>query len=116
MSIATKLKSLSRIELSSLVFYAVAGIILLVFLPLTSYPPQLGLLGILSLIASYGLFTKRAWAPWLVAILLVAATTFSVYTLFAVGFSNVLLGLSMIAYAVLTWLCALYILLRRKPT
>ena len=116
MSLATKLKSFNRIELASLAFYAIAGIILLAFLPLTSYPPQLGLLGILSLIAAYGLFTKRAWAPWLVAVLLVVATTFSLYTLYAVGFSNVLLGISMIAYAVLTWVFPLYILLKRKPT
>ena len=116
MSLASTLKNLNRIELASLVFYAIAGIMLLVFLPLTSYPPQLALLGVISLVTAYGLFAKRAWAPWLVAILLVAATTFSLYTLYAVGFSNLLLGLSMIAYAVLTWVCALYVLLRRKPT
>jgi hypothetical protein len=115
-SLATKLKSFNRIELASLAFYAIAGIILLAFLPLTSYPPQLGLLGILSLIVAYGLFTKRAWAPWLVAILLVAATTFSLYTLISIGFSNVLLGISMIAYAVLTWVFPLYIFIKRKPT
>ena len=115
MSLASKLKSFNRIELASLAFYAIAGIILLIFLPLTSFAPQLGLLGILSLIATYGLFTKRAWAPWLIVILLVAASTFSLYTLYTVGFSNALLGISMIAYTVLTWVSALYILFKRKP-
>ena len=115
MSLATKLKSFNRIELASLAFYAIAGIILLVFLPLTSFAPQLGLLGILSLITAYSLFTRRAWAPWLLVILLAGASTFSIYTLYAVGFSNALLGISMIAYAVLTWVFALFILFKRKP-
>jgi uncharacterized membrane protein (DUF2068 family) len=114
-SIATKLKSFNRVELASIAFYAIAGVILLAFLPLTSFAPQLGLLGILSLIAAYGLFTKRAWMPWLVFVLFAAATAFSLYTLYSVGFSNALLGISMIPYAVLTWVFSLYILLKRKP-
>ncbi|MGD0405919.1 MAG: hypothetical protein ABSB10_04635 [Candidatus Bathyarchaeia archaeon] len=115
MSLATKLKTINRIELASIAFYAIAGIILFAFLPLTSFAPQLGLLGILSLITAYSLFTKRAWAPWLVAILLAGASTFSLYTLYSIGFSNALIGISMIAYAVLTWVFALYILFKRKP-
>ncbi|MGD0645619.1 MAG: hypothetical protein ABSA75_12005 [Candidatus Bathyarchaeia archaeon] len=115
MTLASKLKSFNRIELASLAFYAVAGIILLAFLPLTSFPPQLGLLGILNLITVYGLFTKRAWAPWLVAILFFAASTFSLYTLYSIGFSNALIAICMIAYAVLTWVFTGYILLKRKP-
>jgi uncharacterized membrane protein (Fun14 family) len=114
-SLATKLKTINRAELASIAFYAIAGIILLAFLPLTSFAPQLGLLGILSLIAAYGLFTKRAWAPWLLVILLVGASTFSLYTLYSIGFSNALIGIGMIAYAVLTWVFALYILFKRKP-
>ena len=116
MSLASKLKSFNRIELASLAFYVVSGIILLVYLPLTGYAPQLGLLGILSIIIAYGVFTKRAWAPWLIFILFVGASTFSLYTLVVAGFSNVLLGISMIAYAVLTWVFTIYLLLiRRKP-
>jgi hypothetical protein len=114
-SLATKLKSFNRAELASIAFYAISGIILLAFLPLTSFPPQLGLLGILSLITAYSLFTKRAWAPWLVVILLAGASTFSIYTLYSIGFSNALIGISMIAYAVLTWVFALYTLFKRNP-
>ena len=115
-AIASRLKNFNRIELASLAYYVLSGIILLVFLPLTGYAPQLGLLGILSLIVAYGVFTNRAWAPWLIFILLVGASTFSLYTLVIAGFSDALLGLSMVAYAVLTWVFAIYLLLiRRKP-
>jgi hypothetical protein len=111
-TLATKLKSLKRIELAALLFYAVTGIIFFVFLPFTS-APQLGLLGILSLIVAYGLFTKRGWAPWLLFVLFVTANAFSLYTIFAAGFSNAFLGLGMVAYVALTWLFGVYILLRR---
>ncbi len=114
MTLATRLKSFKRIELASLLFYAVTGIIFFVFLPLSNFAPQLGLLGILSLIVAYGLFTKRGWAPWLLFVLFVAATAFSVYTIFAVGFGNALFGLGMIAYAVFTWLFGVNIFLRRR--
>ena len=116
LALASRLKNFNRIELLSLAFYVLSGIILLVFLPFTQYAPQLGLLGILSLIAAYGVFTKRGWAPWLVFVLFIAATTFSLYTLVVAGFSNILLGLSMAGYAVLTWVFAIYLLLiRRRP-
>jgi len=114
-SIASRLKSLKRFELASLAFYVISGLVLLVFLPLTGFAPQLGLLGIISLIVAYGLFTKRAWTPYLLFVLLLAATTFSLYTLFSIGFSYVLIATSMIVYAVLMWVFAIYIFfLRRK--
>ena len=116
LALASRLKDFNRIELISLAFYALSGIILLVSLPFASYAPQLGLLGILSLIVAYGVFTKRGWAPWLIFILFVAASTFSLYTLVLAGFSNALVGLSMVVYVVLTWVFAIYLLLiRRKP-
>ena len=116
LALASRLKNFNRIELISLAFYAVSGIILLVALPFVQYAPQLGLLGILSLTVGYGVFTKRGWAPWLIFILFVAASTLSLYTLVVAGFSNVFLGLSMVGYAVLTWVFAIYLLLiRRKP-
>lgn len=117
LQLATRLKNFNRIELVSMSFYVLSGIILLVFLPLTAYAPQLGLLGIVSFVVAYGVFTNRGWAQWLIFILFVAATTFSLYTLVIAGFSNLFLGLSMVGYVVLTWVFALYLLLiRRKPT
>ncbi len=114
MSLASKLKSYSRIELASALFYFISGIILLVYLPLTGFAPQLGFLGILSVISAYGAFTKRGWAPWLVFILFVGASTFSLYTLYSIGFSNAPIALLMIVYAVFTWIFAYYVLLKRK--
>jgi hypothetical protein len=113
-SIASKFRRLNRVELSALAFYVVAGIVLLVYLPLTGFPPQLGLLGILSLITAYGIFTKRGWMPWLVFILFAGSIAFSVYTLYSVGFSNSLLGASMIVYAVLNCIFTVYILLKKR--
>lgn len=114
MTIASTLRHFNRIELAALAFYAVAGIALLVFLPLTGFPPQLGLLGILSLVTVYGIFTKRGWMPWLVFVLFAGVTAFSIFTVYSVGFSNALLGISMIVYAVLTWVFTVYILLKKR--
>ena len=114
MTLANTLKSYKPIELASLLFYAVTGIIFFAYLPFSNFAPQLGLLGILSLIVAYGLFTKRGWALWILFVLFVAANAFSLYTLFAAGFSSPLLGIGMVAYAVLTWLFGVYLLLRRK--
>ena len=115
MSITSKLKAFNRTELAVILFYAVTGIILLAFLPLTGFPPHLGLIGIVSLITAYSLFTKRGWAPWLVGILLVVITVFAAFTLYSVGASNILITVSMVVYLVFTWLFSLYLLLKRKP-
>ena len=114
MPIATKLKTFKPFQIASIAFYAVTGIILLAFLPLTGFPPHLGFLGILSLITAYSLFAKRGGVPWLVAILFIAITAFSLDTLISASFSSVLVALSMLAYAILTWLFTAYILLKRK--
>lgn len=112
----SRLKNFNRMELLSLAFYALSGLILLVFLPFTGYAPQLGLLGILSWIVAYGVLTKRGWAPYLIFILFVAASTLSLYTLAVAGFSNLLVAIGMFFYVVLTWMFAIYLLLiRRKP-
>ena len=117
LQLASRLKNFNRIELVSLAFYALSGILLLAFLPFTQYAPQLGLLGVISLAVAYGVFTNRGWAPWLLFILFVASTTFSLYTLVVVGFTPILFGLSMLGYVVLTWVFAIYLLLiRRKPS
>jgi hypothetical protein len=113
-SLATKLKNFNHTELASMAFYAISGLVLLVSLPFTAYPPHLAFLGVLSLITAYSLFTKRVSAPWLVAILLVVISVFSLYTLYSVGLSSVLIALSMVAYAVLTWVFTFYLLLRRR--
>jgi hypothetical protein len=114
LSLLTKLKTQKPFELTSLAFYVVTGIILMASLPLTGYPPHVGFLGILSLITAYSLFTKRAWAPWLVAGLFITITAFTLVTLFSAGFSNILVAISMLGYAVLAWIFTMYLLLKRK--
>lgn len=113
MSITSKLKEIERIELAAILFYIVSGILLLVSLPLTSFPPHVAFLGVLSLIVAYSLFAKRAWALWLTVILFAAAIVFSVYTLYMAGLSNILVSASMLLYAVLSVVFAGYVVLKR---
>jgi len=113
-SLLKRLKTFKTFQLAAIAFYAVTGLILLAFLPLTGYPPHLGFLGIFSLITAFSLFAKRGWAPWIVAILFIVNTVFSLDVLFSVGFSNILVALSILAYAVLTWVFTAYLLLKRK--
>jgi hypothetical protein len=113
-SLATKIRAFKPLELASIVFFAVTGIILLVSLPLTGYPPHVGFLGMVSLITVFSLFTKRAWAPWLVAILFITITGFTLVTLATAGFSNLLVGASLLGYFALALVFAAYLLLRRK--
>ena len=114
MSLSKRLKNFKPFQLASIAFYAVTGLILLAFLPLTGYPPHLGFLGIFSLITAYSLFVKRGWAPWIVAILFIVNTAFSLDVLLSIGFSNIVVALSMLAYAFLTWMFTAYLLMKRK--
>ena len=116
MSFGSKLKTADASTLAPVVFYGAVGIIFLALLPFADFPPHIGLTGILSLITAYGIFKKRFWAVWLVVALFAVATTISLYTLYVIAFTNWIVALSMIAYAVLTWLVTLYIILKRKST
>jgi uncharacterized membrane protein (DUF2068 family) len=82
MSLRSKLTTENIGRYSTFVFYAAVGIISLIVYSVALFPPQLGLIGILSLITAYGLFTKRAWSIWFVFILLFTATAFSAYMLY----------------------------------
>jgi hypothetical protein len=112
-SLATKLKTFKPLELESLAFYAGSGIILFAALFLTSFPPHLAFLGILSLITAYSFLAKRGWTQWLVAAMFIIITAFTLDTLFSAGFSDALVGVSMLGYAVLTWIFTAYIILKK---
>jgi SNF family Na+-dependent transporter len=116
MSFASKLKTAGIQTLAPTFFYGTVGIIFLVLLPFADFPPHIALTGILSIVTAYGLLKKRFWALWLVVAVFAVATTFSLYTLSIVGFTNWVVSTSMIVYAVLTWLVTLYIVLKRKPS
>ena len=114
MTITTKQKRINRIQLLTVGFYTVTGILLLAFLPFTSFAPNICLLCIVSLITVYSVYTKRKWASWLVFILVVANTVFAGVTLFAVGFSNLIVTGMLIPYLVFTWVVTVeYLLLKR---
>jgi hypothetical protein len=110
----SKLKVAGVKTLAPVAFYGAVGVLFLALLPLANFPPHIGLTGILSLITAYSLFKKRFWATWLVVALFFVGTTFSLYTLYYIIFSNWIVGISMIVYAVLTWAFTAYVVLKRK--
>ena len=114
MQIASKLKMENITSLASTAFYGLAGLILLILLPFSGFPPHVGLLGIVSLATAYGLFMKRKWAIWLVAALFFVVSTFSLFTLYYVIATDALASASMIVYAVLTWAFTIFIVIKRK--
>ena len=114
MSIMSKLDVESKGMLATLVFYAVVGIVFLALLPFTGFPPHVGIMGVFSLIAAYGLFRKRNWTIWIIVILFFAGTTFSVYMLNYYLLRDYLLGASMMAYLILTWLFTAYTAAKRR--
>ncbi|MCW4054546.1 MAG: hypothetical protein NWE84_06470 [Candidatus Bathyarchaeota archaeon] len=116
MSFASKLKTADVKALAPVAFYGTVGVIFLALLPFANFPPHIGLTGILSLVTAYGILKKRFWALWLVGALLAVATTISLYTLYVIAFTDWVAGISMIFYAVLTWLFTLQIVLKRKQT
>ena len=96
--------------LAPTIFYCVVGVLFLVLLPFTSYPPHIALTGIINLITAYGVFTKRSWVKWLIAALFFVSTTFSLYTLYYVIISNWIFSIILIAYAIFTWIFTAHLL------
>ena len=115
MPFTSKLRSIELGYVAPIGFYSIVGIIFLATLPFANFPPHIGLTGILSLVTAYGLFKKRFWAIWLVAALFAAATAIALITLYFVAFSNLVASLSMVAYAVLTWVFTLYLAVKSRP-
>jgi len=114
-SISSTLKNLSIGATASVIFYAAAGIIFLVVLPFVNFPPHIGLTGMMSIVAAYGLFTKRAWAPWLVVALFLVALTISAFTLFFSMFVNWPVNLVLVVYLILNFYFMYYTLSRGTP-
>jgi hypothetical protein len=110
---ASKLKNANLGTVASIAFYAVTGVLLLILLPLANYPPHIGLTGVMSLITAYALFMKRPWGKWLVASLFFVVTTISIYTVYFILFSNPLVSIALIVYAVLTWYFTYYVFIKK---
>ena len=83
-------------------------------LPLSGFPPHVGLIGITSIVAAYGLLMQRKWANWLVAALFFVAYVFSLFTLYYVIATDIVAATSMIAYAVLTWIFTAIVIMTRN--
>jgi SNF family Na+-dependent transporter len=114
MAFASKLGGQNLGSLATIAFYGLSGIVFLVMLALSGFPPHIALMGITSIVAAYGLFTNRKWAKWLVVALLFVATTFALYTLYYVMATDAITSVGMIVYAVLTWVFTIYVVKLRK--
>jgi hypothetical protein len=110
---AANLKNMDFPTLAPIAFYAITGALFLILLPLSSYPPHIGLAGIVSLITAYALFTKRPWAKWLIAALFFVSTTMALYTVAFVLLSNLLVTLGMLVYVVLIWYFTYYAFIKK---
>ena len=113
-ALVSKLKDISLGTLVAIIFYIVVGVIFLILLPIANYPPHIGLTGVVSLIAADGLFTKRWWALWLVVALFFVAATISLYTLYFILLSNLLVSVGLIVYALLSLYFMYYTYTRRE--
>jgi hypothetical protein len=115
MPISSTLKNASVGITSSVIFYAGVGIVFLAVLPFVNFPPHIALTGMISLVAAYGLLTKRAWAPWLVVALFLVALTITAFTLFFSMLVNWPLNIGLIFYLILSFYFMYYTLSRGTP-
>ena len=114
MSLKSKLKIEDLGMFTAFIFYTIVGIAFLAVLAMDFRLVHIGIIGILSLITAYGLFKKRTWAIWLVAMVFFIATTFSAVTLYYVLGNDLLLGITVIAYLILTWIFTAYTAAKRR--
>ncbi len=103
MSIGSNLKNVSIGITASVIFYGAIGISFLLLLPFVNFPPHIGVTGMMSILAAYGLFTKRVWAPWLVVALFLVALTITAFTLFFSMFVNWPVNIGLIIYLILNF-------------
>ncbi|NIM46298.1 MAG: hypothetical protein GTO54_11880 [Nitrososphaeria archaeon] len=97
-------------------FYLASGIALLAALVQSSSPPlHVGLLGVLSLIASYGLNRMKRWGFYLAVLTALpgisfgCVTIYAVYRMFEPSLTEVLLLSAMVIYVALSVFSLLYV-------
>ena len=105
------------------VFYAVAGCLQFFLLALSGFRLfPVGVLGVLSLITTYGLIKKKRWLTWLVTALLFLGTTFGgtilyssiVIETFSPNIQTLLFHLALIIYLALNAIAVVYALAKRE--
>jgi hypothetical protein len=114
MSIGTRLGIESKGMAATLFFYLVVGTIFIALLPLTGFPPHVGIIGTFSLVAAYGILKKRSWAIWPVIVLFFVAITFSIYTLYYYLLSDYILGIGALVYFIATMVFTGYVFSKRR--
>jgi uncharacterized membrane protein (DUF2068 family) len=106
------------------IFYAVVGImqlVVLVYSASTLIPPHIGALGVLSLIAAYGLLRTKKWSVWLVIALFFPQLVFAAVSLntniilfSSASTSALLIDTALAAFIVLSLVGFLYVSVKRK--
>ncbi len=105
------------------IFYLVAAGALFVILALSGFEiVTVGCLGILSLLAAYGLLKVKKWTVWLVVALFFPEITFGLSTLyisivigaFYSSIANLLLNLALILYVILCFFSLVYVVAKRE--
>ena len=113
---------LGEVSWSSLVsfFYLIAGIALLTTLVQSSSPPvHVGLLGAVSLIASYGLSRRKRWGLFLAVLVALpgvsfgCVTIYAVYRMFEPGLTEILILSAIVLYVAFSAFSSLYAIRRR---
>ncbi len=107
-SLASKLKAADKKELAAKAFYIITGIILFVLLPFSNYPPHVALIGVLSFITAYSIQAKTVWTKWLIIVLFILSTVFSLYAVLATGFTNWEISTGLIVYVAFVWIFTAY--------
>lgn len=117
MSLRSKLKIQSIGMFSAFTFYAIAGILCLAILAMVDFRlVHIGVIGVLNLMAAYGMFRNRNWAIWFVIALFFITTTFSLSMLYYTFQENLLRNAILIVYLFLTWAFTIYTGLKRKTS
>ncbi|MGQ9461058.1 MAG: hypothetical protein ACUVRA_07500 [Candidatus Bathyarchaeaceae archaeon] len=116
----SKLKIENPVVLLFSIFYAIVGIaFLFVFVIYNLRFLHLGIIGVLSLIAAYGVFRMEKWAVWLVIALFFLGTTAGAIIL-ANSIVNQTFGgallfhVALIAYLIITIVASIYVAAKRK--
>ena len=104
------------------IFYAVVGVVLAFILMLASFRLfHVGVLAVLNLMLSYGLFKMRKWSVKLLAALFLPQVIVGIITLYSVmgwtlslTWETTAFNLSLIVYVVLCFVSLVYVLAKRK--
>jgi hypothetical protein len=112
MSIVSRLTESKGFLLVS-VFYLVVAVLSFAVLAMTGLPPHMGVIGVFSLAAGYGLLMRRGWSLYLVVILFFVATVFSLYMLYYELMKDVTISLGTTSYLVLSWIATTYVATKR---